>query len=45
MSNQTATVRKPYVAPRLVEQGKVAPMTRQGPTTVPGSQLTEFDEF
>ncbi len=45
MSNQTATVRKPYVAPRLVEQGKVATMTRQGPTTTPGSQLGTFEEF
>ena len=47
MNEQKTSTRKPYVTPRLQEQGKVATVTRQitPTTTPPSSGLGEFDEF
>lgn len=35
MTDKLRPSRKPYTTPRLVEQGKVATITRQGPTPTP----------
>jgi len=50
MKNTPPAARKPYVAPTIVEQGKVASVTHQ--TTTPTFTITpgnstfeEFDEF
>lgn len=54
MSKTPRQTRKPYVTPRVVEQGKVSAVTKQvtptvtPPPTTPGSSLlqsTFFDEF
>lgn len=46
--NTHRQTRKPYVTPRIVEQGKVASVTRQDPPTPGVSNLqtsTFVDEF
>lgn len=51
MKTTPPVVRKPYVAPTIVEQGQVASVTHQvTPTfsvtpTPGGSEFEEFDEF
>lgn len=50
MTDKIRPSRKPYTTPRIVEQGKVATITRQGPTPtvtpVTSAFVTNFvDEF
>lgn len=46
MSKNTAPSLKPYVTPRVQEQGKVAAVTHQTtPTPVQSGLTNNFDEF
>jgi hypothetical protein len=46
MSKNVAPSRKPYVAPSVQEQGKVAAVTHQvTPTPVQSGLTNNFDEF